>query len=66
MTRTERLWCRVGMHRWTPWRVVNIPLIPMGDHDAITTTDGYEFQFETQSRTCMRCQDRQTKKVIHW
>jgi hypothetical protein len=62
------LLCRAGLHKWTPWHSINVPLVPVGDHNALRTILSYNVSLETKVRTCKRhgCDESNVKKVLHW
>ena len=64
MTRIERLLCKAGLHKWTPWQSENIPLKPASmDHMVFGVED---LRLETKTRCCVRCRKGQVKEVLHW
>jgi len=64
MIKVEQLLCRVGLHKWSGWQTVNIPLRPAYGPSRIESLA--KLRVETRSRTCERCKSLQTKEVMFW
>jgi len=67
MERIDRALCRLGLHKWSPWKSAITPLEPVEETGDILTDD-YDFSMETLTKSCTRgpCGIGKIKRIIHW
>ena len=66
MLHVDRILCRIGLHKWSPWDITETTLdIPNTGHEILDSIED-TLSIETRTRECECCPKGEIKQRLCW